>query len=552
MNQNMEEAVIEIVWFAFNTLTEFCQGPCDANQSRMVNCNVCHEVNKVFKLEPSHLVDEALLFDVKSAVIDMLLSLLEGCRTRSRPMTILRTLSLETLRVTLNSIWQEIELFLGNWHAVDDSQEKALTFWFNGFILIYQLKALTNDSHLATLMHELRGYNLFTSMMGTIEIARGDVLEKVYFRKPMNALCLQKDDKLKLLRTVDRSSTNAKLLDFGSKSRELRYELQHQTRIRTFMNACIPTPKMANPITNRARQYNSIVYPLLIRIRSHAVQNIPTRGVSTLQDAALALALAVNVLYSYVHVHANIIARKDQHVHPTVASSFNLHQIQGNNALVAAHERLWLWLLIQALGLVILSASLGICILLAVVHYPPKVRRYKADAAVCYSRGPISEKLEWYVRGFWQLDFKTQSYYLYSLLLLPSSILGLMVSPLFFTFHFLIIIDKSEVVQNVIEAVTANGRSLLLTGLLGTILVYVFTAIGYESFPEDLTGEHREHCTTLMQCFFFSLVSGTRAGGGVGEMMTQHRWVWTFAWPLRVCLCVSTPLWAVGPEQQCH
>ena len=98
LSLRMNTRLLDTIESAFNTLTEFCQGPCNANQSRMVDCNICHEANKVFKLTPNNAIDENTLFDVKSAVVIMLLSLLEGCRERSRPATILGTLDMETIK----------------------------------------------------------------------------------------------------------------------------------------------------------------------------------------------------------------------------------------------------------------------------------------------------------------------------------------------------------------------------------------------------------------------------------------------------------------------
>ena len=92
-------------------------------------------------------------------------------------------------------------------HSMDRGQERAFDFWFNAFLLVYQLRYLTHDDHLRSYMTEMPGYELFDSMLCTIEIARGDVVEKVFFRKPMDAQYLTPEAKSELLETVDRSHT---------------------------------------------------------------------------------------------------------------------------------------------------------------------------------------------------------------------------------------------------------------------------------------------------------------------------------------------------------
>ena len=47
---DMDKLLCEIALQGFNTLTEFCQGPCPENQAALVQCNVCNEVNIVFQV----------------------------------------------------------------------------------------------------------------------------------------------------------------------------------------------------------------------------------------------------------------------------------------------------------------------------------------------------------------------------------------------------------------------------------------------------------------------------------------------------------------------
>lgn len=98
------------------------------------------------------------------------------------------------------------------------------------------------------------------------------------------------------------------------------------------------------------------------------------------------------------------------------------------------------------------------------------------------------------------------------------ALMGFFFSDFFFAFHLLGLIGKSSVLKNVIVAVTTNGKSLLLTGMLGCILVYLFSIIAFVMFQD-----HFEHdaCVTLNNCVLHILTSGLRQGGGIGDRMKE-------------------------------
>lgn len=45
---DQDRELLTTALYAFNALTEFCQGPCDVNQSHVVTCNACVEVRRPF------------------------------------------------------------------------------------------------------------------------------------------------------------------------------------------------------------------------------------------------------------------------------------------------------------------------------------------------------------------------------------------------------------------------------------------------------------------------------------------------------------------------
>ncbi|PIO53437.1 hypothetical protein TELCIR_25228, partial [Teladorsagia circumcincta] len=51
------------------------------------------------------------------------------------------------------------------------------------------------------------------------------------------------------------------------------------------------------------------------------------------------------------------------------------------------------------------------------------------------------------------------------------------------------IVASEETLRNVISSVTRNWQSIILTGLLALILVYIFSIIGYTFFQRDFALE---------------------------------------------------------------
>ena len=119
---------------------------------------------------------------------------------------------------------------------------------------------------------------------------------------------------------------------------------------------------------------------------------------------------------------------------------------------------------------------------------------------------------------------------------------GICISPFFIALHLVSIINRSTLLQNVIKAVTKNGRSLLLTVLLGIIIIYLFSVIGFVLFRESfqntepncefggsgVVGDDGKctdyHCDTLFRCFVFAVTAGIRSGGGIGDLMQAPDW----------------------------
>ena len=124
--------------------------------------------------------------------------------------------------------------------------------------------------------------------------------------------------------------------------------------------------------------------------------------------------------------------------------------------------------------------------------------------------------------------FKTYMLYFITCLLL--AILGTFYSKVFFSFLLLDLIDRSVILNNVIKAITANYKQLLMTAFMGLMLIYIYAVIGYlimvpAFIPDGLDDPDEEGwktiCPSIWVCFLTILNQGLRQGGGIGEVLVQ-------------------------------
>lgn len=62
--------------------------------------------------------------------------------------------------------------------------------------------------------------------------------------------------------------------------------------------------------------------------------------------------------------------------------------------------------------------------------------------------------------------------------------------------------------------------------MLGIIVIYLFSIIGFlgfaDNYQEDLNNANSNtYCSSLAECFASTLLSGIRAGGGIGDDIAE-------------------------------
>lgn len=99
---------------------------------------------------------------------------------------------------------------------------------------------------------------------------------------------------------------------------------------------------------------------------------------------------------------------------------------------------------------------------------------------------------------------------------------GIYLPPLY-GFHLLDLAMRSDLIQNVLQAVTQNAKSIVLTALLAVIVIYIYAVIGFFFINSSYTAAGLD-CATIYQCFFTTLVFGVENGGGIGGWFSYVPW----------------------------
>jgi len=91
----------------------------------------------------------------------------------------------------------------------------------------------------------------------------------------------------------------------------------------------------------------------------------------------------------------------------------------------------------------------------------------------------------------------------------------------FFSINLLDIAMGFKTLRTILNSVTHNGKQLVLTVALLTVVVYLHSVVAFNFFREFYnTGEEDDpdyKCNDMAGCFMFHLYRGVRAGGGIAD-----------------------------------
>lgn len=472
----MDPSTLPVAIQALNTLTEFCQGPCQQNQGTIVGCNVVAEVNRILTMvyhEDQFNEDDVM--EIKQAAIVLLLALLEGSQDSSISNLLLTHIDVTALHTLVEHVW--CDAFKEG--MVKSDTDDLLELGFNIFILAKILVAngdKVKGEKIACILRDTAGYDYFNASICNIEIWRDDDpaslrLETVYFRKP-EICALREETKEQVMSEVDRSSLVSKHSDFCKCADDLIFEMEFQYQIE-----------------EAAREI-----PLVVR---YLTFNLATCRPRPVEDMLLMLSLISNFL---------------------VIMGFTSRNGPINWAASVVFITVGFLQVFCAVYLVLVRLVL-------------KLPRLAHKANKKGQEDPFLNLKTWrekfaHVSSISRIGkVARESYTMAFTVFALASLLSIFVSPFFHTFLLGMVTFKAPLLANIVNAITMNGRQLLLTAFLGVISVYFFTVIGFLFFHEHFEREGGgSNCDSLLQCFFYTFGQGVRGGGGIGEELRTNLW----------------------------
>eukprot|EP00759_Apiculatamorpha_spiralis_P055449 PhF_6_TR7816/c0_g1_i1/m.11241 len=478
------DSMLPVLNQTFEVLTELCQGPCEGNQGVLAHMKICACIDLVLNSPQFGIQDyesavtqdaddsrEAGMLDLKASAVSTLLSLLEGCNKVHVPLIMLRQLQVKKLDVILKEFQTLVEKGVVAMETKGEEEEDALELVFNIMILQYSLLGFRTEIDNETISHldaTVKTFKGFSSCLGRIEILRGDTLEVVYFRIPAICFTLTEQSKQNLLWSVNRSTQSTKLADFFDLSDALISEIETAHKFR-------------KGVGRLGRREITII-----------------TNITMWDDVSLTIALITNFLFTASTSDPDAFLDSDM----------NWFGFEGVVVVLTCIQ-----VLVTFFVLFIDSA----------LSYPLVRYNWETKLKRQLKNDDMDEKLiketilnRWSKRVLAKLllaRFQT----IYRFAMFGGAVVALR-TPYFLSVHLVGLIYKSEILTNVVTAVTQNGRPLFFTMGLGCIMAYFFSIIGFVYFKDEFN-DHEAVCTTLRSCFVHVLFTGVRMGGGIADVM---------------------------------
>ncbi|UMM28392.1 hypothetical protein L5515_011260 [Caenorhabditis briggsae] len=582
------------------TLTEFCQGPCHENQNTMamqengLNIIISLVLNEIKPLADDHM---ELALEIKSQASKLLLAIMESRHDGENANRVLRNMANMSggPKQLVHAIKQAYEMTRSNHHmlksvsrdllrrAEDDSKSKSgpqitvntitlpeINVDASGIVSIHTEKSISSslddkfhedDSpsvdprevghNIYILAHQLaihdgeleiwldgsdekkddltrEALNYYKERTAQIEIVRRDrTLERVVF--PINEICsfLTKETKDYVYNNTERDNQGSKVTEFFDQWETMYHEMIWQRKLqdRKWLSWC------------------AVRLPLWTRL--------------SFQFAFIVNAL-VALYYPFPESTSSSISFGNLYSWLAVISAFLL-------AHFLRHEKAYLSktaLLILSSLCFLLVNSIGVNLTLYFFGMLQAINKVIHVLAFVSNKGledrPLSEIL-----GCRNLH--------YLLVYLTVCIAGFVIHPMIYCALLFDIIATEETLQNVIASVTRNYQSIVWTGLLALILLYIFSILGFLFFrhdfylevdpvepdsPASISGalptdtcpkegcpglertkdnddddKKVKSCETLWMCILQTMYLGLRNGGGIGDVLRNPApWEDMFVW----------------------
>ncbi|MCI4380792.1 hypothetical protein PGIGA_G00244100 [Pangasianodon gigas] len=539
----INENNVELITQTLETLTEYCQGPCQENQT----CIVTHECNGIDIITALILNDISplcryrmeLVLQLKDNASKLLLALMESRHDSENAERILINLRpRELVEVIKKAYLQETDC------DCEDTEVSPREVGHNIYILALQLarhnKTLLNllkppkkskeeleEGISSMLSLNNRGFSQMLKSSAPAEVKQEDPLE--YYAKhtaqieivredrsmeqivyPVHPICeyLTEESKFRVFNTTELDEQGSKVTNFFEQSSFLHNEMEWQKKLRSM--------------------------PVLYWF---------SRRMTLWGTISFNLAVFINLIIAFFY-------------------PFDSGQSSIDSSLL--YMLFWAFSGLSVLGLLTKRYGLQLATVAVILRF---IYHFGIGPTL-FLLGTINllNKIVYVVsfvgnNGTFIMGYKAMVMdveFLYHLGYVFTCTLGLFVHELFYSLMLFDLIYREETLFNVIKSVTRNGRSILLTAVLAIILVYLFSIVGFLCLRDDFimevdhlpstgadsegscsadgldcseetglitTSEEEDNieraCDTLLMCIVTVLNHGLRNGGGVGDVLRK-------------------------------
>ncbi|XP_053174093.1 inositol 1,4,5-trisphosphate receptor type 3 [Scomber japonicus] len=547
----INESNVHLITQTLETLTEYCQGPCQENQT----CIVTHESNGIDIITALILNDISplcryqmeMVLQLKDNASKLLLALMESRHDSENAERILFNLRpRELMEVIKKAYYQESEC--------EGGEVSPREVGHNIYILAQQLarhnkilqnllrtqkKSKEGDEGISSMLNlnnrplsqmltstapaavveqdPLEYYDLLTAQ---IEIVREDrSMEQIVF--PVHPICefLTEESKYRVFNTTEQDEQGSKVTHFFEQTSFLHGEMEWQKKLRSM--------------------------PVLFWF---------SRRMSLWGTISFNLAVFVNLIIAFFYPYDSGQGAIDDSLLLMLFWILTGLSVVGLFSQRYGFQPLTLALILRSIY------HLGIGNTLILLGSLNLINKVVFVVSFVGNNGT-------FIMGYKAMVMDME--FLYHLAYVLTSTLGLFVHELFYSILLFDLIYREETLFNVIKSVTRNGRSILLTALLALILVYLFSIVGFLCLKEDFIMEvdplpqiaaapqqseasqeflkscsadgvsctsetsgvtatedeeeadSERACDTLLMCIVTVLNHGLRNGGGVGDVLRK-------------------------------
>jgi len=519
-------------------LIEALQGPCEGNQLALSKAKIINscmdfltmfikdiDYKKLGFLEPDQV---AKANDGTTTAMKLLNALIEGA---SNPATIEEMSSLD-LRFLIKKITQEYESFVKEKLGMNidtakpeqvtgklgaDSFDQAMLESFDVYILLANLAdhskkvaSFLKDTDEFT-RHEKNALKFFKMNVNNIEILFKEKLLKVYY--PYYPVCrnLTRNSRKALMVNVNRESATEKINGLVNAAPDLFDEMNHTASLKE--QIFFFSQKKYNAIRDFSTLLSLIINVIIVASyttdvsdgdSARKISDQVTVTINVLGYIQLVTSSTMIIFWMILHGPVILGRKWRDYVHEQKAK----RKEDDFDILANLEEEDD----IESLPLPIVMEILA--------RKGPYDPVFNPDGKRNYGHFFIRMACYWRNMTF----IMTEGKFIFMCFYMVVSGLGVY-TEITYCLHLLDVINRSDVLRNVVKAVTHNLKQLLATALLGVIMIYIYSILGFFFVDDvyyngDINGVGERQCSSMLQCYLTTLNWGLRNGGGIGDTLT--------------------------------